>query len=295
MRRAPGFTIVELIVVITITGIIAAVVGMFILRPVQGYDSLRRRAELVDTAESALRRMQRDIRSALPNSIRIREATTGTANVANCPTTDTVCVIELLYAVDGGRYRAEPPGGPATRFQFGINETDFDVIGTLQNFAQINVGATPDWVVVNNQTTTGNQYNAYFGDNRGQLTVAGTTATHMRLAGHNFAAALASPRQRFYVVNGPVTFLCNTTTGTLTRYAGYPITMNHASVDTDGELTGAGATGSRAARQVSACRFAYTPGTNTRGGLITIDLTVRDADTAEQVRLLHQVHVHNVP
>lgn len=288
-----GFTLVELIVVIVIMGIIAGIVATFLLRPVQGFDAVKRRAELVDAGESALRRMQRDIRSALPNSIRIREAGTGTVGDVDCPATGSICALELLYAVDGGRYRAEPPGGPATRFQFGVNETDFDVIGTLQNFAQVNPAS--DWVVVNNQTTTGNQYNAYFGDNRGQLSNVSTTATHINLVGKNFAATLASPRQRFYVVNSPVTFLCNTAMGTLTRYAGYAITANHAAVDTDGELTGAGAGASLASQGVSGCRFAYTPGTNTRSGLVTIALTLRDADTSEQVRLLHQVRVHNMP
>lgn len=294
MRRQPGFTLVELIVVITITGIIAGIVGVFILRPVQGYEALKRRGELVDAGESALRRMQRDIRSALPNSVRIREAGSGTVDDVDCPTTGSTCVLELLYAVDGGRYRADPPGGPAARLQFGVVESGFDVMGALQNFA--NIVPANDWLVVNNQTTIGTQYNAYAGDNRRPLTVAGTTTTHINFDGSvPFAATLASPRQRFYIVDGPVTFLCNTATGTLTRYSGYTITAAHASVDTDAELTGAGAIAARSAQAVSACRFAYQPGTNARSGLITIALTLRDADTGEQVRLMHQVHVHNVP
>jgi len=286
MRRALGFTIVELVVVIVITGIIAGIVGMFILRPVQGYDAVKRRAELVDAGESALRRMQRDIRSALPNSIRIRKVVPSEVGDVEC-SGGTVCELELLYAVDGGRYRAEPPGGPATRFQFGVNETDFDVIGTLQNFAQVNPAS--DWIVVNNQTTTGNQYNAYFGDNRGQLSNVSTTATHINLVGKNFVATLASPRQRFYVVNGPVTFQCNTANGTLSRYSGYPIVADHTLVNLGSGIA------SLAARGVSACRFSYTSGTNTRSGLVTVALTLRDTDTSEQVRLLHQVHVHNMP
>lgn len=286
MRRQRGFTIVELIVVIAITGLIAAAVGMFVLRPVQGYDAQKRRGELVDAAESALRRMQRDIRSALPNSVRIRRVSPAASGDVSC-SGGTVCELELLYAIDGGRYRADPPGGPPARFQFGVNETSFDVIGTLQNFAQINT--TNDWVVVNNQTTTGSQYNAYSGDNIGQLASLGTTATHINLTGKTFAASLASPRQRFYVVNGPVTFQCNTASGALTRYSGYSIQSNHSTLNL------AGATASLAAKGVSACRFAYTPGTNARAALITLELTLRDADTNEQVRLLHQVHVHNTP
>lgn len=291
-----GFTLVEMVVVIAITGVIAGMIGIFILRPVQSYDAQVRRAELVDAAESALRRMQRDIRRALPNSVRIRDSAGNVGN-ADCTVAGGVCVLELLYTVDGGRYRANPPpGAPVNRFQFGINETDFDVLGSLQNFAAVNPAT--DWLVVNNQTTIGTQFNAYFGDNRGLLSNAATTATHINLAGKNFAATLASPRQRFYIVNTPVTFLCDTNAAVraLTRYSNYPIVVDHTTIDTPGELNAQpGVQPARAAELVSACAFTYQPGSSSRSGLVTIALTLSDPQTSEQVRLLHQVHVDNVP
>lgn len=297
-RNSTGFSLVELIVVIVITGVIAGTVGVFIVRPIQGYDAQLRRAELVEAAESALRRMQRDIRRALPNSIRIREAVSGTTGNVTCPAAGNTCVLELLFAVDGARYRANPPGGPAARMQFGVVETDFDVIGVLQNFAQIS--AANDWLVINNQVVTGSQYNAYFGDNRGRLSSVATAVSHINLVGTNFAATLASPRQRFFIVNTPVTYLCDTSANaqTLTRYSGYAITTNHASVDTDAELMGAGApttVRARSADLVSSCQFSYQPGSSSRSGLVTIALTISDPQTNEEARLLHQVHVDNVP
>ena len=68
--RARGFTLVELVVVITIAGIVGTMATYFIVNVMQGYQDQTRRAALVDAAESALRRMQRDVRRALPNSIR---------------------------------------------------------------------------------------------------------------------------------------------------------------------------------------------------------------------------------
>jgi MSHA biogenesis protein MshO len=279
MRRARGITLVELVVVIAISGIIAATVGMFILRPIQGYEAQTRRAQLVDAAEMALRRMQRDIRRALPNSIRIDA---------------TGRIIEMLNTVDGGRYRASPPGAPVNILHFGVPETDFDVLGTLQYFAEINTAA--DSVVINNQTTTGNQYNAYFGDNRAQL-AGGTTATHINLSSTPtakiFAASLASPSQRFHVINGPITYLCDVTGGSITRFSGYAIQAAQPTNPAAAPLSGA--TSGLLTQPVAACRFTYTPGTSTRAGLVTLDITVRDAASNEQVRLLHQVHVDNVP
>lgn len=280
MKRVWGITLVELVVVIAISGIIAATVGMFILRPIQGYEAQTRRAQLVDAAEMALRRMQRDIRRSLPNSIRIDASGR---------------IIEMLNTVDGGRYRANPPGALINILQFGVNETDFDVLGTLQYFAEINTAT--DWVVINNQTTTGNQYNAYFGDNRAQL-AGGTTATHINLSSTPipkvFAATLASPSQRFHVVNGPITYLCAPgATGTITRYSNYAIQAAQPTNPSAAPLSGA--TNGRLTQPVAACQFTYTAGTSTRAGLVTLDITVRDAASNEQVRLMHQVHVDNVP
>ena len=86
-----GFSLIELIMVIVIVGILSTMTTDIITLPVKSYIDLERRTTLVDSAEMTLRRMQRDIRRALPNSIRI---TGGTA-------------IEILHTTDGGRYRAK--------------------------------------------------------------------------------------------------------------------------------------------------------------------------------------------
>jgi MSHA biogenesis protein MshO len=70
-RVQHGFTLIEAIMVIVITGILAGVVAVFITRPVQGYVDSVRRAELTDVADVALRRIGRDVRLALPNSLRV--------------------------------------------------------------------------------------------------------------------------------------------------------------------------------------------------------------------------------
>ncbi len=60
-----------MIVVIAITGVLAAAVAVFIKNPVEGYVDAVRRADLTDLADTALRRMTRDVRTALPNSLRV--------------------------------------------------------------------------------------------------------------------------------------------------------------------------------------------------------------------------------
>src|SRR5688572_4675890 len=92
-RLGRGFTLLELIIVIVITGIIAAAVAVFMRMLIQSYFDTTRRAELTDRADTALRRMGRDIHLALPNSVRIAASGSNTA-------------IEFLLTRSGGRYRA---------------------------------------------------------------------------------------------------------------------------------------------------------------------------------------------
>ena len=59
-----GFTLVEAIVTIVLTGILVATAAVFIRAPVQGYIDVARRADLTDTADYALRRIGRELRQA---------------------------------------------------------------------------------------------------------------------------------------------------------------------------------------------------------------------------------------
>ena len=87
-----GFTLAEAVIVIVITGIISAIVAVFIVRPVEGYTQAVARAETTDVADTAMRRIARDVRLALPNSIRV------SADQRS---------LELLLTKTGGRYLAE--------------------------------------------------------------------------------------------------------------------------------------------------------------------------------------------
>jgi MSHA biogenesis protein MshO len=258
-----GFTLVELIVVIVIVGILAALGGMFIARPIEGFLDLSRRATLVDAAETALRRMQRDVRQSLPNSVRI--------------TADGQC-LELLHTVDGGRYRLE---GPGNVLDFIKNDGDgFDVLGTLS--------ATPDVgnaVVIYNLAAGGSSGNAYAAaaDNR-RTVAAGSSATSILLDDPT-PFKRSSPYQRFFLVDEPVSYVCDTVAGTLTRYSGYAINAAQSS--------NPGGSAAIMTRHLAACSFDYYPGTPERAGLVSMQLQL--AEEGETITLLHQVHVENAP
>ncbi len=283
--HAAGFTLIELVITMTIMGIVISFAALFFSGPVRGFTDQARRAELVDSAESALRRMGRDIRRALPNSVRVR-------------TNGSIAAIEFLNTVEGIRYRAGPPPGNADGYltlsgadgafnSIGLFDAITKPFSSTSHYLSIyNVGVpgANAYELLNVITPTGTQIDIDAAAEAGEDNIVLTPA---------FQFAYPSPRQRVYLIDTPVSFLCDTATGTLNRYDGYTITSNHADRDSAAELLAAGGTEGLMSDNMSACNFTFTPGTAQRAGLITLSLTV--AQEGESIFLLQQVHVDNVP
>ncbi len=275
-RKAHGFTLIELVMVIVIIGILAGLTTQLITLPITGYLDLKRRTTLVDTADIALRRMQRDIRQALPNSLRIN----GSA-------------IELLHTIDGGRYRkasATLSGSSqvgcgslaADVLNIPLSDHCFEILGTLSEFnpTEPPIANKPKYLVVFN--TGDSAGNAYTGNNRATL----AQSTNRKIIEFSpFPFPLASPEQRFFIVDTPITYAC--ISNQLLRYDFYLITKDQPNPPPP-EF------GQVQADKIPSCEFTYTTGTATRSGLVTLKITLTD-EAGESVQLLHQVHVDNLP
>ena len=294
LRPHGGFTLIELVFAITITGILAGITSVFIMRPVQGYFDLSRRAALVDASESALRRMARDIRIALPNSVRITNTSGGGF------------ALELIPIVDGGKYTTT--GAVSVKINLhGDFDQDFDNLGCFHAIAP---GTYTNYrIVINNLGTSG--YDAYAspqinkqGNTTGVITAGGVTITITNNAGancpstgdqhihfsQNHAFLDSSPQNRFFVVEKPVTYLCDKAAGTLTRYASYD--FQSSQLTTAAALNALpGVTSALVANRISACSVSTSAQDVRNRGLATLDLSL--AESGETVRLIHQAQLDN--
>lgn len=268
-RQQRGFTLIELIIVIVLLGIIGAVVSVFMKAPVDAYLASLRRAELSDIADTATRRMSRDIRTALPNSLRT--------------TSDHQC-LKFIPTKAGGRYRAGRDGaGNGDPLDFSAADASFNMLGdnlSLPDNQRIGVG---DVIAVYNLGIPG--ADAYQLDNTAAVVAVTQSAsnpveTRINIEPKKFP--LASGSNRFQVIPGDekvVAYVCSA--GNLHRTVSPTFSSSCL------------ATGPILARQVSACNFDYGGPDLERNALVRIILQLTQA--SETVSLLHEVHVNNTP
>lgn len=261
-----GFTLVELIMVIVILGVVSSIVAVFIKQPIDAYFDTARRAALTDVADTAVRRMTRDIRKALPNSVR---------------TPNNQC-LEFIPTKTGGRYRADVnASGNGDILNFAAADSSFDMLGANSPLADQAIAAG-DLVAVYNLGIPG--ADAYAGANTSAVTGvgAGSLANETKISITSKLFPLASGSNRFHVIPSDekvVAYVCDG--GKLYRTAS---TTLASACPTSGAVL---------AKNVASCDFVYNGSNLQRNALaqIKIDLT----SNGETVSLYHEVNVNNTP
>jgi MSHA biogenesis protein MshO len=284
-RQAAGFTLVELVVVIVISAIVAVFMVLFLDAPIESYFAQTRRSDLVDSAHRISDAVTADARTALPNSMRVNAA--GTA-------------LELLATTGVARYygAGDKDGQANEELTIGSAVTAF---GTLDLFTTqalpthyyLSIGnlGIPTYTAYNNSGSTG------------VMTPASTVVTvgpnpalnppPAFVAGENqvtlstpmtFQAPAPPSVHNAYLVSGPVSYVCNPdpanpTLGTLMRYSGYAVTPAQA-------VPPAG-TGALIAHDVSACAISIVPAPNgyPYGQLAILSVTLSSNGDSLQVFL----------
>lgn len=291
-------TLIELVVTIVIVGIIVAAV-IFFLSPLQQSADVATRAELSDIADNALQRIGRDVKLALPNSVR-------TVSPVGAR------YLEFLAVRTAGRYRADGGGAsggvdcPATDPALGtpdndqlsfdtVNDTCFKSVGKLPDAATI--AANSDLLVLNNLGQGFALQDAYEAGNANRALVSAVSLVEANRDRIEFARAAPfsrnlhdSPGKRFFIISGPVSYVCDLAARTMRRYWGYAIAPAQPTVFVGGSSA-------LIADNVADCVFDYT-NVGPQLNLLTMRLTLAKArfdGTTESVTLYHAVHVNNTP
>jgi len=270
MRKIRGFTLIELIVVMVLMGILGGTVAVFFKPAIDSYFDARRRADMTDAADTALRKMAQDIRRAVPNSLNIIDETTTDANSA---------CFQIVPTIGGGRYRTNIDTADAAATA--LNDSSTAPFRMAIFSQQGTAAAAGDFVVINNQN----------GDDVYDLTPAAIPPAPSRATIDALGPPLtlsANPTAsgyvggRFQLVSKDETSVMYTcanntlTRKTLTTFA------KKAACESDGVLV---------ASNVSECTFAY----GDTDGLLTMSLVLSHTASGESINLGYAIHMDNTP
>ena len=231
--RAKGFTLIEMITVMVILSIVAVIGVQFTVSVMEGYNTTVNRGKLIAHGRQALERMSRELRIALPNSVRV-------TNSGQC--------VEFLPVVAGGNYIDTLPDQQNGAAAISSFEAGNFTMG-LGSARYLYVGALTDTEI--------------YGGSDVSSAVASTASTSVTLTvPHQFLRN--SITRRFFLVDNPAAFCLSG--GVLNYHSGYATPST-----TNGTPSGSGVLIAEGVS--SASPFLLSLGSEDRNSLLSINLT----------------------
>jgi len=268
--RLHGFSLIEMIVAITVLGILSASAAIFLRGPIASYFDTERRTGLADAGALAMAKLRQEIANAVPNGVRTTTDAGGRTYIELLPMR-----VSAAGVPSQGRYRID---GPGNVLNFGVPDTGFDVLGPA---VEVQTG---DWIVVNNHLAGAS---VWAGTSRTTYTgPSNVAAATLSMVAHTFAAD--APDRRFQIATNPVTYVCDPGARTLSRIAGYgapePIQRTVFGADVQNDLL---------AQDVRFCRAAVFPGNLRRAQVVAFEIGFERA--GDRLNLAHTVRVGALP
>ncbi|RKF21368.1 prepilin-type N-terminal cleavage/methylation domain-containing protein [Alginatibacterium sediminis] len=205
MKSTKGFTLVELVIVIVILGVIVIGVSNFTGYGIQVYTDNTAIERTLAQSRFSIERMTRDIRSAVPNSIRI-------SGGGRC--------LELIPMSNAGSY-IEAPFFPTTANSMHVFSSSVPLVGEF-----VSIGARSDAELYLSQAGASARFEV--------LSVANASADVFELEiGSPGAFISESDRNRYYMFERAITY-CVLNNGELMLYQNYA--WQNASTPSEGAL-----------------------------------------------------------
>ncbi|PIE44079.1 MAG: prepilin-type cleavage/methylation domain-containing protein [Gammaproteobacteria bacterium] len=260
-----GFTLIELIIVIVISGIIAAGSAKFISDTAAGYVATAARQGGAATGVVVAEKMSRELRSALPNSIRTYAGNT---------------CIEFVPVLHVAKYLAAPviPQSQSTTVE-------------LVNSGYVSDGSAAEYAViypVDVSEIYSLPVNSTDPSHRTRVALSQVASNVMTLsAAHQFPTD--SPTRRVFVVSQPVSYCLNVISSVrgIYRYSGYGFNPSASVPNSD--------KASLLVNNVSTnnFRFVVVPATLVRNALVEFSFEI-EMDN-EKFQIDREVQIRNVP
>ena len=265
--KQSGFNLIELTVVIVVLAIISAGTASYIVDSMRSYTDSARREQITSEARTALERVVRELRNALPNSIRIQTDVTGGI---------TTHCIEFFPVKRGSAY------------------LDLNTSAATTSFSAVpfsSPGGGNHHVVVYPYTTTP-LYTPGSPGLRTEFDNTSNTAAGEVLLQNAHRFNQTSSRKRFYVTEDPVSFCVNSGNQRLDRFNGYGINVNQ-SAPPGGNIGMLASNIWLVDNGTNVIPFTYSAGSLSRAAVVKLDF--RFMQSGEWVRLTQEVQIRNAP
>lgn len=222
-----GFTLIEVIMVILIIGLVSAGIANFLRSSTQIYVDVTERERLLSEGRFAVERINRDLRYALPNSIRLA----GNSSI-HC----------LEYTpIEWSGFYIDAPVAPETPTQTfdvvelrGASAGNFNVYDTsIANNHFVSIYPTATSFVysppVGVDTNPAPGFEHFTGRRLGLNAVSAPVSDIVTLTmDTNVLFSEDSPISRFYIVSDPISYCVDAVNNRLTRHTGYGFLVNQS-------------------------------------------------------------------
>ncbi|KPQ01956.1 type II secretion system protein [Marinobacter sp. HL-58] len=261
MRRANGFTLIELIMVIVLLSVVATISVQFVSLSTQGAIDVSSRQQRALASVVISEQITRELREALPTSIRTNA---DGSCIEWMPIRAASNYLDLPRGNTPSSFEAVPlPGGQSVTgrvvvYGYGSDVYDLNSPGPVSPPATLTGSSVPATVTFDDGAT------------------------------HRFTAR--SPERRFYIIDDPVS-LCQSGRW-LFRYSGYGINTAVASGLPSG-IPGREVMAATLAK--NSLVFEVTPPTLQRGAVVSFRFVLEDTQTEESTSISQEVQIRNVP
>lgn len=225
-RVLSGFTLVELILVIVVLGILATATTSYIGLGARMYAEASDRDKLLSQSRFALERLTRELRNALPNSVRLHNANNGWQCIEFVP---VLVAARYTTIPTVAQPTSAPPDNSIPLFSMAsewgrLRDAEASYIAANKTF-RVYVYATDKSHIYSFVEPSSGRFHSLTSTDLYNISVNGASYTVELYLSEAVSFSSSSPSNRLYLADQPVSY-CITNASQLIRYQNYGFNPN---------------------------------------------------------------------